>query len=133
LGVVHIRLKETLPDKLMLRMQGGSFGAYRSLINYSPELEHADAFISYEHAYTDGPFINPAATDATTSPQLHPEDFRQRSARPQTKLRSHDFYSSGQIPLDLVSTGQLDHFGFIDPNDGGNVKLGTLGVYYRKI
>ena len=59
LGVVHIRLKETLPDKLMLRMQGGSFGAYRSLINYSPSLEHADAFLSYEHAYTDGPFINP--------------------------------------------------------------------------
>jgi TonB dependent receptor-like, beta-barrel len=42
------------------------------------------------------------------------------------------FFSSGQIPLDLVSEGRLPRFGVIDPNDGGNVRLGTGGVYYRK-
>jgi hypothetical protein len=62
---VHIRLKETLVDQLMIRMHGGSFGANRGLIAYSPNFEHADAFISYEHTNTDGPFINPDVMGAT--------------------------------------------------------------------
>jgi outer membrane receptor protein involved in Fe transport len=42
------------------------------------------------------------------------------------------FFSSGQIPLDLVASGQLPRFGYVDPNDGGRVRLGTTGFYYRK-
>ena len=45
----------------------------------------------------------------------------------------NDFYSSGQIPLDLVNAGQFDRFGYIDPTDGGRVKLGTLSSYYSKV
>src|SRR5712691_8375248 len=44
----------------------------------------------------------------------------------------NDFFSSGQIPLDLVADGQLDRFGYVDPFDGGRVRLGTLGIYYRR-
>jgi outer membrane receptor protein involved in Fe transport len=40
LGVVHIRLKESLPSVLTLRMQGGSFDAYHGLVMYSPRLAH---------------------------------------------------------------------------------------------
>jgi TonB-dependent Receptor Plug Domain len=39
LGVVHIRLKETLPDTLMLRFQGGPFNAFRGLAAYSPRAQ----------------------------------------------------------------------------------------------
>ena len=46
---------------------------------------------------------------------------------------TNDFYSSGQIPLDLVASGQLDRFGYIDPSDGGRVQLGTLSAYYSKV
>jgi hypothetical protein len=59
LGVVHIRLKESLPNLLTVRLQGGSFDAYRGFVAYSPALEKADAFIAYEGAHTDGPFLNP--------------------------------------------------------------------------
>src|SRR3954471_18521416 len=38
LGVVHIRLRESLPDKLTTRIQGGSFGTFRSFLALSPEL-----------------------------------------------------------------------------------------------
>src|SRR4029077_4529310 len=51
LGVVHIRLKESLPDLLTVRLQGGSFDAYRAFVAYSPTLEHADAFIAYDGSY----------------------------------------------------------------------------------
>ena len=44
----------------------------------------------------------------------------------------NDFYSSGQIPLDLVNAGQLDRFGYVDPTDGGRVKLGTTSAYHSK-
>jgi outer membrane receptor protein involved in Fe transport len=44
----------------------------------------------------------------------------------------NDFYSSGQIPLDLVTAGLLDRFGYVDPSDGGRVKLGTFSSYYSK-
>ena len=44
----------------------------------------------------------------------------------------NDFYSSGQVPLDLVNAGLLNRFGYIDPTDGGRVKLGTFSTYYSK-
>jgi hypothetical protein len=44
----------------------------------------------------------------------------------------NDFYSSGQLPLDLVNSGALNRFGYVDPNDGGRAKLGTLSGYYSK-
>ena len=59
LGVVHIRLRESLPDQLMLRLQGGSFGAFRSLLSHSPNLKNGDAFVAYEGSRTDGSFENP--------------------------------------------------------------------------
>jgi hypothetical protein len=46
LGVVHIRFKEALPNLLTVRLQGGSFDAYRAFVAYSPSLEHGDAFIA---------------------------------------------------------------------------------------
>jgi hypothetical protein len=44
----------------------------------------------------------------------------------------NNFFSSGQIPLDEVFAGRLDRFGFIDPENGGRVQVGTIGTYYRK-
>ncbi len=43
LGVVQIRLKESLPDQLTFRIQGGSFKTFRSFIAYSPTLKDAEA------------------------------------------------------------------------------------------
>jgi hypothetical protein len=133
LGVVHIRLKESLPDKLTWRVQGGSFGSYRTFLGYSPDIPGVDSFIAYEGSRTDGPFINPLRykRDNVTG------NFTRHMSGDQAlgfKLNfgRNDFFSSGQIPLDLVSAGQLDRFGYIDPTDGGQVGLGTLGVYYRK-
>src|SRR5262245_59049452 len=44
----------------------------------------------------------------------------------------NDFFSSGQIPLNEVAAGRLDRFGFLDPDNGGRVRNGTFGAYYRK-
>ena len=133
LGVVHIRLKEGLPDQFTARVQGGSFNTFRTYLGYSPKLEHADSFVAYEGSYQDGPFINPGRyrRDNVTANYTRKIDESQALGF-KLNLGRNDFYSSGQIPLDLVAAGQLDRFGFIDPDDGGRVRTLVAGTYYRK-
>ena len=133
LGVIHIRTKESLDDKVILRAQGGSFGGYRTFAAWSPRLKNTASFIAWEHAYTDGPFLNPlhyvrdnfTANYTRTIDSTQSYGFKFNGGR-------NDFDSSGQIPLDLVYSGALDRFGYMDPSDGGVVRSGTGSAYYRK-
>jgi outer membrane receptor protein involved in Fe transport len=138
LGVVHIRLKESLPDQVTARFQGGSFETFRTFLAYSPKLQSGDALIAYEGSRTDGPFVNPLAyrRDNLTGNYIrHLNDNRQFGFK--FNLGRNDFFSSGQIPLDQVFAGSLDRFGFIDlensgPQNGGRVRNGVASVYYRQ-
>lgn len=133
LGVVHIRLKEALSDKLTVRLQGGSFGSFRSFVGWSPSLARADAFLAYESSHTDGPYTNPLRyqRDNITGNYTWHLDERQ-SLGFKLNLGRNDFYSSGQLPLDLVGSGSLDRFAYLDPYDGGRVRMGTSCAYYKK-
>lgn len=133
LGVVHIRTKESLPDELTLRLQGGSFNTFRTFAAYSPKLSRADAFIAYEAARTDGPFLSPLRYKRDNITGNYTRKLKDNAALGfKLNLGRNDFFSSGQIPLDEVAAGRLDRFGFIDPHDGGHVRTGLLGAYYRK-
>lgn len=133
LGVVHIRQRESLPDEFTVRMQAGSFGTRRGFLAYSPDIPALDSYIAYEGSYTNGPFQNAGRyrrdninANATKSlPHNQKLGVRLLGGR-------NDFYSSGQLPLDLVDAGALDRFGYIDPSDGGRVRLGTGSVYYSR-
>ena len=133
LGVVQIRQRESLPDELTARVQGGDFNTWRGFAGYSPNVQNVDSYLAYEGSYTDGPFINPGryrrdnvnGNYATTLPGRQKLGFRVLYGR-------NDFYSSGQIPLDLVAEGLLDRYGYNDPSDGGKVWLGTASAYYIK-
>jgi hypothetical protein len=133
LGVVHIRLRESLPDKLTMRIQGGSFGTARGFLGYSPEVRDGEALFAYEGSYTEGPFVNPLGyrRDNVTGSWV-----RRLSATDTfgVKLNGgrNDFTSSGQIPVDEVFAGRLDRFGGIDPTQGGRVRSGTLAAYWRR-
>lgn len=132
LGVVHIRLKESLPDQLTARFQGGQFGAFRSFLAYSPELKSGEALIAYEGSRTGGPFKNPLnyKGDNITGNYVHNLSERSKLGF-KLNLGRNDFISSGQIPLDEVFAGQLDRFGFIDPDNGGRVRTGVFNSYFR--
>ncbi|MBI3695965.1 MAG: TonB-dependent receptor [Acidobacteria bacterium] len=133
LGVVHIRLRESLPDQWTVRVQGGSFNTARGFLGYSPDLKNADALVAYEGSSTDGPFQNPLRyrrDNVTGNYTRHPSS--QQSLGFRFMGGRNDFYSSGQIPLDEVAAGRLDRFGFIDPTGGGRVRSGTAAIYYRR-
>lgn len=133
LGVVQIRLKESLPDRLTLRVQAGNFNSKRAFLAYSPALKNVDSFIAYEGAFTDGPFQNPGRyrRDNLTGNFTRRIDERQ-SISFKLNVGRNDFFSSGQIPLDEVAAGRLDRFGFIDPFNGGRVRTGVFSSYYKK-
>lgn len=133
LGVVHIRLRESFQDQLTLRAHGGSFNSRRAFLAYSPELRNDRAFIAYDYSYTDGPFLNPGRyrRDNVTGNYAHPLSAGQTLGF-KLNLGRNSFFSSGQIPLDLVTSGELDRFGFIDPFTGGRVKTGISSVYYKR-
>ncbi len=133
LGVVHIRQRESLPEQYTIRLQGGNFDTGRGFFGFSPNVEKVDSYLAYEGSYQDGPFLNPGryrrdnvnANYTKTLEKGQKLGFRFIFGR-------NDFYSSGQIPLDLVSSGELDRFGNIDPSTGGRIKLGTVSSYYSK-
>ena len=133
LGVVHIRQRESLPDEFTARLQAGNFNNARAFLAYSPDIQKTDAYIAYEASHTDGPFVSPGryrrdnvnANFTATLDQTQKLGFRWIFGR-------NDFYSSGQLPLDLVNGGVLDRFGYVDPTDGGRVRLGTFSTYYSK-
>lgn len=134
LGVVEIRQRESLPEKLTLRLQGGNFNTGRAFVAYSPDVARVDAYLAYEGSYTDGPFENPAryrrdnvnGNYTKTLSEGEKLGFRILFGR-------NNFYSSGQIPQDLVTEGLLDRYGYLDPTEGGRVKLGTASSYYSKV
>jgi hypothetical protein len=133
LGIIHIRLKEHLDNEWTLRAQGGSFHGYRTFAAYSPPLKNADSFLSWEHAYTDGPFRNPlnyVRDNVTGNCTFKSSDTQSLGIK--VNAGRNDFNSSGQVPLDLVYSGVLDRFGYMDPSDGGKVRKGTAGIYYKK-
>ncbi|MFN0121893.1 MAG: TonB-dependent receptor [Blastocatellia bacterium] len=133
LGVVHIRQKETLPDQLTARLQGGSYGSLRSFLAWSPELRNGVAILAYEGARTDGPFQNPLGykRDNLSGNYIRNLD-QQRTIGFRFNAGRNDFTSSGQLPLDEVAAGRLDRFGFLDPDNGGRVRSGLLSAYFRR-
>ncbi|MCA1612939.1 MAG: TonB-dependent receptor [Acidobacteria bacterium] len=133
LGVVRINLRESLPRLLTARFQLGSFETGRAFVAYSPALKDAAALFAYEGTRTDGPFLSPLryARDNLTGNYTRRLDPR-TSLSLKLNFGRNDFNSSGQIPLDEVAAGRLDRFGFVDPDNGGRVRGGTLAARLRR-
>jgi len=133
LGVVQIRQRESLPSQLTARIQGGSFNTIRGFFAYSPKIKNVSAFIAYEPSYSDGPFLNPLRYRRDNLTGNFTWQYKENEAIGfKFNAGRNNFFASGQIPLDEVFAGRLDRFGFIDPDSGGRVQLGTVSTYYRK-
>ena len=133
LGVVHIHQRESLPEQYTVRLQGGSVNTGRGFLAYSPDVQHVDAYLAYESSYTDGPFQSPGRYRRDN---VNGNYTRSLGENEKLGFRilfgRNNFYSSGQIPQDLVNAGLLDRYGYVDPSDGGRVKLGVVSTYFSK-
>ncbi len=133
LGVVQISLKESLPQIFTARIQGGSYNTARGFFAYSPKIKNVDAYFAFEPSYSDGPFESPLTyrRDNFSGNVTYKLDDK-TAVGVKMNFGRNNFFSSGQIPLDLVDSGELDRFGAIDPENGGKIRLGTIGTYFRK-
>ena len=133
LGVVQIRQRESFPNQLTFRIQGGSFDTFRTFLAFSPQIKKVDSFIAYEFSFTNGPFKNPLKYRRDNITGNFTYKFDEKTALGfKFNYGRNYFTSSGQIPLDVVANGELDRFGFIDADNGGRVQTGTFGAYFRK-
>ena len=133
LGVIQIHQKESLPDQLTLRFQAGSYDSYRTFLAYSPQIKNVSSFISYEGAYTNGPFLKPLKyrrDNITGNATIKLSESQSLGFK--LNYGRNNFSSSGEIPLDEVEAGRLDRFGAIDSFNGGRNQQGIIGAYYRK-
>jgi len=133
LGVVQIRLRETMPHAWTFRLQGGSFDTARGLVAWSPNLARRDALLAYEGAYSNGPFLKPLGYERhniTGNYSWAPSEGRRWGLKWQGG--TNGFQSSGQLPLDEVAAGRLSRFGSLSEGDGGRVQQGRLGLYFSQ-
>jgi len=133
LGVVHIRLRESLPDQLTARVQGGSFHSARSFLAYSPEWRSIDSFFAWEGSASDGPFLKPLRyrrDNFTGNAGWRLDPTRVFGIR--FNAGRNRYFSSGQLSLDEIAAGRLDRFGSLDAGDGGRGRSATVGLYYRR-
>ncbi len=133
LGVVQIHQREALPEEYTVRLEGGNLDTGRAFLGYSPGMTHADGYLAYEGSYTDGPFQNPGRYRRDNLNGNYTRDLGSgKKLGFRILFGRNNFYASGQVPLDLVNAGLLDRFGYIDPTDGGRVKLSTVATYFSK-
>ena len=133
LGVVQIRLRESLPEEWTFKVQGGSYDSLRTFFAWSPNLDRREALIAYESSHSDGPFLKPLGYvrhNVTADHVWKPGNGTQFGVKLNGGLNR--FNSSGQIPTDEVAAGRLDRFGSLSPGDGGDVQQGRIGAYVRK-
>lgn len=129
LGVVHIVQRESLPDRLTLRLQGGSFGAARAFAAVS----NRQGFVAYDGSRTDGPFLRPLGYVRHSVTGNYKRRLSPRATfGARMNAGAHRYDSSGQLPLDEVTAGGLDRFGFVSQGDGGRSQSGTVAGYFRR-
>jgi len=133
LGVVNIKTREEMPDRLTGRVQLGQFNTRRIFAAYSPNSKNTRMLIANEYSYSDGPYEQPLnyTRNNFTAALFH-------TVRPGENFgfrllgAYNDFISAGQLPLDQIEAGKLNLFGFVDPTDGGISTSGTVTGYYGK-
>lgn len=133
LGVVHIVTRESMPDEFTLRMQGGSFDTARGFFAFSPNWKETDALFAYEGSFANGPFENPLGyrrDNVTSNVTRHLREGRQAAVKLNYGRAVSD--SSGQLPLDLIESGQLDRFGAVDATNGIRQWGATMAGYWRE-
>jgi hypothetical protein len=133
LGVVNIKLREEMPDRVTARAQFGQFNTRRLFGAYSPAWDKTSALVGFEHSYSDGPFARPLeySRNNVTGAWL-----RKLSPTQTLSFRlfgnTNNSYAAGQLPLDAVEAGRLSRFGVIDPSDGNTSRAGTFAAYYTR-
>jgi len=122
-GVVHHPSKGEPADKGTVRFQAGRFGSYRNFLHTVRTLNKADAVHRTRRLDTDGrsrnPLPLPAWTNVTGNYTAISMTLRQ-SASSSTSGAKIFFRARFRS---ILFDRRLSRFGFIDPSDGGRIRM----------
>jgi TonB family protein len=125
-GAVNLVLDSEKPHST-LSFGGGTYRTFRGLTILSPRTKKVKPLIAVEVFGSDGPFENPENLLRVNVFARTTFDLRGKSKLSITGMAYvNDWNASGQIPLREVESGDLDRFGSIDPNEGGQSQRYSL-------
>ena len=125
-GAVNLVLDTEKPHST-LSFGGGTYRTFRGLTILSPKTKKVKPLIAVEVFGSDGPFENPENLLRVNVFARTTFDLRGKSKLSITGMAYvNDWNASGQIPLREVESGDLDRFGSIDPNEGGQSQRYSL-------
>ncbi len=145
-GAINLRLVEAVPESFA-SLQVGQYGIARGVVIASPRLDDGwRATIGVELAKDDGPFVNPERLGRLNLFLRAAHDVGPAKITATWMSYGSSWYGSGQIPARAVcgegepgapppssyGTPCLDHFGYVDPNEGGSTQrhLGSVAYTY---
>ncbi len=132
-GAINLRLVESVPES-SASMQIGQYGVARGVVIASPRLDdHTRATFAVELAKQDGPWLNPERLGRVNVFARVAHDFGKSKLVATWMSYGSRWYGSGQIPARAVcGEGEpgvpppstyggscIDHFGYVDPTEGG--------------
>lgn len=131
-GAANYVTRETVPQTV-LQSGGGEFNTQRHLFMTSPTTGRFRTLFAGEFYYTDGPFefVNRNARYNALAKLTFDPSSRSRLGFTFTQHYGR-WNGSGQIPLREVRAGRLNHFGSLDPSEGGETirSTGRLDYHY---
>ena len=125
-GAVNLVLDSEKPTS-SLGLGAGTYRTFRGLTILGPKLDRVRPLIAVEVFGSDGPFENPEDLLRVNIFARTTFDLRGKTRLALTGMAYiNDWNASGQIPLREVQNGNLDWFGSIDPNEGGQSQRYSL-------
>jgi outer membrane receptor protein involved in Fe transport len=125
-GAVNLVLDSEKPHS-SLSLGGGTYRTFRGLTILSPKTDKVKPLIAVEVFGSDGPFQNPEDLLRVNVFARTTFDLKGKTKLALTGMAYiNDWNASGQIPLREVQNGNLDWFGSIDPNEGGQSQRYSL-------
>jgi hypothetical protein len=144
-GAVNLRLAEKFSESYA-QYTIGEYGVMRGLVVESPKLgEEWRAVVAAEVYKDDGPFVNPERLNRFNVYARATRDVGTTGKVSATWMSyGSSWHGSGQIPARAVcgegETGNapprahgqpcIDHFGYVDPSEGGDTQRHTLSLAY---
>ncbi len=127
LGVVNIRTRSEMPDRLTARAQFGQFNTRRVFAAFSPQSDRSHSLFANEYSYSDGPFERPLEYLRNNFTMAHTRRLKPNQTLTLRGMANlSDYFAAGQLPVDLIEERKLNRFGFLDPSEGGYTQQGTL-------
>jgi hypothetical protein len=138
-GALELKTLDSLPSKGTVYLSGGSALAgsrlaldRRMVAMASPELRaHDKTLLAAEIGEQDGAFVHPQDFQRGIAMGKWQGDVGHGRLKLETNWYTARWNQSGQLPANLVESGELDRFGAIDPSEGGNAQRASLRAGYE--